>query len=86
MERANVTMGVDADGLIVAARVSLFEDVGAYPTGGTGSVAAFVAMLFSGPYRVPSLGFSGTTVYTNTCGRAPYRGPWLMETVRSASR
>ena len=37
-------------------------------------------MLFTGPYKVQHLGWSSTTVYTNTCGSAAYRGPWMMET------
>ncbi|HEV2310722.1 MAG TPA: molybdopterin cofactor-binding domain-containing protein, partial [Acidimicrobiia bacterium] len=39
------------------------------------------AMLFPGPYRIPKLGFRTTAVWTNTCGRGAYRGPWMMETV-----
>ena len=37
--------------------------------------------LFTGPYRVPQLGLQTATVWTNTCGKAAYRGPWMMETV-----
>ena len=36
---------------------------------------------FPGPYRIPRIGFSAQAVYTNTCGRCSYRGPWMMETV-----
>ena len=37
-------------------------------------------MLFTGPYRVPHLAWAARRVYTNTCGKAAYRGPWMMET------
>jgi aerobic carbon-monoxide dehydrogenase large subunit len=43
--------------------------------------AAAVGMLFPGPYRVPSAGFSIKTIYTNTVGRTAYRGPWQFETL-----
>ena len=32
-------------------------------------------MMFTGPYRIPKVGFSAETVFTNTCGKAPFRGP-----------
>jgi len=38
-------------------------------------------MLFPGPYRVPRASFSVKTVYTNTVGRSPYRGPWQFESL-----
>jgi carbon-monoxide dehydrogenase large subunit len=40
-----------------------------------------VALMFTGPYRIPKLGFSCRTVFTNTCGKAPFRGPWAVETI-----
>ncbi|HEY7137141.1 MAG TPA: xanthine dehydrogenase family protein molybdopterin-binding subunit [Acidimicrobiia bacterium] len=80
-DRATVTVGVDVDGRIVAARIDHLEDAGAYANGGTGGAGVFVAMMFPGPYRIPKLGWSTTSVWTNTCGRGAYRGPWMMETV-----
>src|SRR5436305_11549757 len=38
-------------------------------------------MMFSGPYRLPKVAWRTTGVYTNTCTRAPYRGPWQLETL-----
>ncbi|HEX4778064.1 MAG TPA: molybdopterin cofactor-binding domain-containing protein, partial [Acidimicrobiia bacterium] len=61
--------------------VDHLEDSGAYANGGTGGTGMFVAMMFPGPYRIPKLGWSTTAVWTNTCGRGAYRGPWMMETV-----
>jgi carbon-monoxide dehydrogenase large subunit len=43
--------------------------------------AAVVGMLFPGPYRVPRASFTAKSVYTNTAGRTPYRGPWQYETL-----
>lgn len=78
-ERVDATMSVDADGIIQACDIAHFDDAGAFPMPG-GSAGPLVGMLFTGPYRVQHLGWSSTTVYTNTCGSAAYRGPWMMET------
>jgi carbon-monoxide dehydrogenase large subunit len=80
-DKADVAMAVDADGRFLAATIDHLEDSGAFPMGGTGGVGIFVALLFTGPYRVPQLGWSTTAVWTNTCGRGAYRGPWMFETV-----
>jgi len=71
----------DADGVLLALRADHVENVGAYPYAGTASAGALVGMCLSGPYRVGRTGYGNTAVYTNTLGRAPYRGPFLMETV-----
>jgi len=80
-DRITVRFALDDDGHVLAARLDHIEDCGAYPVGGTGGVGPFVAMLFTGPYRIPRLGFVSTQVWTNTCGRGAYRGPWMLETV-----
>jgi carbon-monoxide dehydrogenase large subunit len=79
---ATVTMAVDADGHFLAATADLVQGVGSYPAGGgIAAGAGFVAMLFSGGYRIPKTAFSAKTVITNTCGQAPFRGPWAIETI-----
>ncbi len=80
-EQTTVRMAFDASGTILGASVDHLEDVGAFPTGGNGSVGGLVGLMFPGPYRIAHYGFSNRAVYTNTCGRAPYRGPWQMESV-----
>jgi carbon-monoxide dehydrogenase large subunit len=79
VEKVTAKVAVDADGRLLAAHVDHIDDVGAYPIGG-GSAGAMVALFFSGPYRMGRLAWRTTSVYTNTCGRAAYRGPWQMET------
>jgi carbon-monoxide dehydrogenase large subunit len=37
-------------------------------------------MLVPGPYKIPRMGFSMQMVWTNTMGKAAYRGPWMFET------
>jgi aerobic carbon-monoxide dehydrogenase large subunit len=76
-----LSLALDGDGRILGMRGHLVENVGAYPFPGTGSSAPLVRLMLPGPYRVPHLGFTATAAYTNTCGRCPYRGPWMMETV-----
>lgn len=80
-DRVTVTMAFDADGHILGAHLDHLEDAGAHPVGGTGGGGPFVVMMFPGPYRVPRLAWSQTSVWTNTCGRGAYRGPWQMESV-----
>ena len=81
VDRSTCTVAVDADGHILGAYIDNLEDCGAFPVGSTGGVGPFVGMLFPGPYRMPLLRWKATAVWTNTCGRGAYRGPWMMETV-----
>ncbi|MFI5042646.1 MAG: xanthine dehydrogenase family protein molybdopterin-binding subunit, partial [Acidimicrobiales bacterium] len=79
---STLTMALDEDGRFLAATFDLLEGVGSYPAGGgTGAGGMFVMMLFTGAYRIPKSAFSSRTVFTNTCGKAPFRGPWAVETI-----
>ena len=80
-EHADVKMAFDADGAIQAAYIDFVQDCGAYPTPWPLFPAAAVGTFFPGPYRVPRGGFAVKTIYTNTVGRAPYRGPWQFESL-----
>jgi carbon-monoxide dehydrogenase large subunit len=80
-EEIDVTMAVDAEGHIVAAKVHFWEDCGSYAVHANGSAAGQSVLMFPGPYKMPVVLPAVTAVYTNTCGRAAYRGPWMMETV-----
>jgi carbon-monoxide dehydrogenase large subunit len=51
-------------------------DVGAYAI----CPAAMDPMLVPGPYKIPRYGFAMSMVWTNTMGKAAYRGPWMFET------
>ena len=79
IERVTAKVAVGPDGEFLGAHVDHIDDVGAYPIGG-GSAGAMVALFFPGPYRMPRLAWKTASVWTNTCGRAAYRGPWQMET------
>ncbi len=78
-DRMTMSVALDAEGHILGARADLVEDVGAFPAAGSSAIG-FVGLLFTGPYKIPRTSFSGKGVYTNTCGRCSYRGPWMMET------
>ena len=80
-EHAAVAMAFDADGAIQAAQIDFVSDSGAYPTPWPVSTSAVVGALFPGPYRVPRASFTAKTMYTNTVGRAAYRGPWQFESL-----
>ncbi len=81
LEHAAVKMAFDGEGAIQAAYIDFLQDCGAYPTPWPLFPAAAVGTFFPGPYRVPRGGFAVKTVYTNTQGRAPYRGPWQYESL-----
>ena len=81
VDRLTVTMAVDSGGRILGAEIDHLSDSGAYPLGGAPAKSALVVSMFPGPYRIPRLGWSAATVFTNTVGRGAYRGPWQMETV-----
>ena len=80
-EHADVAMAFDGDGAIQAARIDFVSDCGAYPTPWPVTTAAVVGVLFPGPYRVPRASFTAKSMYTNTVGRAAYRGPWQFESL-----
>lgn len=79
-DRMTVSAAVDAEGRVQALRCDLVENAGAFPAAGSSAIG-FVGALITGPYRIPKVSFRGRSVYTNTCGRASYRGPWMMETM-----
>jgi carbon-monoxide dehydrogenase large subunit len=80
-EHGTATMAFDDEGRILAAHIDFLQDCGAYPSPWPVTTAAAVGVLFPGPYRVPRAGFATRCVYTNTVGRAAYRGPWQFETL-----
>jgi carbon-monoxide dehydrogenase large subunit len=79
-DEITISFAADEQGVILGAKVDFLEGAGAYPCA-MSCTTMFSAMLFSGPYRMPKLGTSSTTVHTNAFGRGGYRGPWMIETV-----
>ena len=79
-EMIDVTMAVTAEGNILGAKAYFWEDVGSFP-GGSGATGGMAIGVFPGPYKFPVVLPGMTAVFTNTVGKAAYRGPWMMETV-----
>jgi carbon-monoxide dehydrogenase large subunit len=77
-ERCTVTIAAADDGRMLGIAADHLDEVGAYPQ--AGSAAGMGAVIFTGPYAVPKLAFESQSAFTNTLGRAPYRGPWQFET------
>ena len=71
-----VRIAVDGDGVIQAITADHQADVGAYAV----CPAAIDPMLVPGPYKIPRYGFGMEMAWTNTMGKAAYRGPWMFET------
>ena len=80
-EHGDCKLAFDAEGSLQGAYIHFVSDCGAYPTPWPLTGAIAVGNFFPGPYRVPHGGFSIKTVYTNTVGRMPYRGPWQFESL-----
>jgi carbon-monoxide dehydrogenase large subunit len=80
-ERMDLAIALDTDGTITAIRGDYIENIGAYQTMGSSGMGAFIAPFLTNAYKIPKVGFASQTVYTNTCGKAPYRGPFLMYAV-----
>jgi aerobic carbon-monoxide dehydrogenase large subunit len=80
-EHGTVTLAFDDNGTFLAAQLDHVQDVGAYPTPAPGTAGFAVGFIFPGPYRIPRANFSTKLVFSNTCGRTAYRGPWQFESV-----
>jgi carbon-monoxide dehydrogenase large subunit len=79
-EEGTLTFAVDDAGHILAVKAEFFEEVGAYPPS-SGAMASMAIGMFPAPYKIPVLIPGCTAVYTNTVGKAAYRGPWALETI-----
>ena len=79
---ATVKLALDDDGRILGAHLDHLEDAGAYPVGGDRRRRA-VRRACCSRARTGSRRWVGgaASVWTNTCGRGAYRGPWMFETV-----
>jgi carbon-monoxide dehydrogenase large subunit len=84
-QRQEVTIGGTSDGRILAYRLRVVQDGGAYPR--MGSVMPFMTMLMaSGVYDIPSLEYSAQSVVTNTTPTAAYRGAGRPEAAAAIER
>ena len=78
-ESFEVEAAVTATGRILAMKVEMVIDAGAYP-GFAPLVVSTIREMIPGPYRLEGLSFSATGVVTNKASYVAYRGPWAAET------
>src|SRR5581483_7350271 len=67
------TIGGSRDGKILAYKLDVLADCGAYPTLGA-FLANLTALMSSGVYDIPRIEAEGTTVVTNTTHVSAFRG------------
>ena len=83
---------VDGQGRILALELEIVEDFGAYCFYPANYLARVVAMILTGPYRVPNYAYDIKVALTNKCGNGPMRAPmaitsWVMEgTIEAIAR
>jgi carbon-monoxide dehydrogenase large subunit len=84
-QRQQVTIGGTRDGRILAYRLHVLSDAGAYPR--MGALMPFMTMLMaSGVYDIPHVEYSATAVVTNTTPMAAYRGAGRPEAAAAIER
>jgi aerobic carbon-monoxide dehydrogenase large subunit len=79
--KLNYTIGGTRDGKVLAYRLDVLADCGAYPTLGA-ILAGLTALMSSGVYDIPRLEAEGTTVVTNTTQIAAFRGAGRPEAIQ----
>ncbi len=67
-----------ADGDILAMKVAMTVDTGAYPGMGA-MISGLIESMLPGPYKVGALKFTFTATVTNKATYVAYRGPWAAE-------
>jgi aerobic carbon-monoxide dehydrogenase large subunit len=84
-QRATVQVGGTRDGRILAYRMDVLADAGAYPELGAW-LPTMTALLAPGVYDIPKVQVATTSVVTNTAPTAPYRGAGRPEATVSIER
>ena len=81
----DMTIGGGREGVVQAYRLSILQDVGAYP-----GIAAFLptltGLMASGVYRIPRIEVEATAVVTNTTPVGPFRGAGRPEATQAIER
>jgi CO/xanthine dehydrogenase Mo-binding subunit len=70
----DVSLAVDADGIVTGLKVGLVDDLGATGEGYGAISAAKPLAAFTGPYTIPVAQYDLTLVATNKLPASPYRG------------
>ena len=84
-QRADFRIGGTRDGRVLAYRLDVLQDAGAYP--GIGAFLPHLTHLMaSGVYAIPRIEFSGRSVVTNTTPTMPFRGAGRPEATQAVER
>jgi carbon-monoxide dehydrogenase large subunit len=78
-ESFDVEAAVTDEGQILAFKVKMLLDAGAYPGMGA-MVGNMIQGMMPGPYKLEALSFQTTVAITNKASYLAYRGPWAAET------
>jgi aerobic carbon-monoxide dehydrogenase large subunit len=75
---------VDAQGRVLALELEIVEDFGAYSFYPGNYLARVVAMILTGPYKIPHYSYDVKVLLSNKVGNGPMRAPmaitsWVME-------
>ena len=84
-QRIQFRLGGTPDGKVLAYRLDVLQDAGAYP--GIGAFLPHLTQLMaSGVYAIPRIEFSATSVVTNTTPTMPFRGAGRPEATQAIER
>ncbi len=77
-EKADLEAAVTADGVILAVRMDVKVNVGAYPSDPfPGAIQCYtIIMMFQGPTRLRALDAKSAALFSNKGTYVSYRGPW----------
>jgi carbon-monoxide dehydrogenase large subunit len=77
-----IDAAVKRDGTILAMRVNMLGDVGAYPLypSAPNDIPAMSAYTTPGPYKITAFEYDVTCVITTKCPQGSYRAPWAFST------
>ncbi|GDY29003.1 xanthine dehydrogenase family protein molybdopterin-binding subunit [Gandjariella thermophila] len=85
-QRHTVTIGGRRDGTVLAYRLEVVQDAGAYPRAGAGMLPGFTRLMAPGVYRIPRVEVATRSVLTNTTPIAAYRGAGRPEATAAIER
>jgi len=81
----DLEIGGTRDGRVLAYRLSVIQDAGAYPGIG-GILPSLTRTMLTGVYSIPKVGFSNRTVVTTTTPTTAYRGAGRPEATAAVER
>jgi carbon-monoxide dehydrogenase large subunit len=82
----DIEVGYDDDGILLALRLSILTNTGAYAQAFSRSEPSLAAMLGRGAYRIQSFEATSTMVVTNKTPMNPYRGVGMVQPLVALER